>query len=874
MGDASRQFELARPLWLAGLIVLPALVYYWRRTLVHFPRRQRLLSLVARTLLVVLVVLALCSPRMSGTGDRVHVVAVVDTSLSVSPQMPSGKLAEFREEAVKHRTAHGFTALWFARETGPWHFPEDGVLEDIAPDRHATDIARAIAAARAAIPANRVGHVVLISDGHQTTGDALSAAKVAGVPVSTVPLDTCDPEVWVSHVVAPPRVRLGESFHVEVVVQSTHEDQCTLQLLRGPDAVLKERKRLVRGENRIAIAQTASQDAAVAFTARIEDCKDTLAENNQAGCVVQVAPKPRVLLVEGRPVLAQPLTDALKRENIEVQALAPQDPKMPGRSADFRLYDLLVLANIHAASLGEERMKAVRDYVADGGSLLVVGGDQTLTAGGFGGKALEEALPVLCVPNPKKDKPPLAMVLVIDCSKSMNDPSGATKQPKIDLAKQGARRAVEILASQDQVGILAFEDQSEWIVPLHAAADKEKVLARIDTIVAEGSTNMHPAMGRAYLALREAHADLKHMIVLTDGICAPGDFEGLTREIAAAGISVSTVGVGDEPARPLLQGIADRAKGHAYFVDDAAALPRIFETETTSAGRAGITEKPVFPKLVRSAPALRALDVSKVPTLLGYVETQARPESQVVLKSDADEPILAWWRYGKGTSAVFTSDVEPRWAAAWLQQWRAGFDRFWGQLVRQTMRPEAAENCQLSVERVRGGLNVILDAADEQGRFLNGIKAVLHATGPDRAATDIPFAQFAPGRYAAWLAATGHGTYIFQTTLTLADRAVAGPRRDYVVSYADECRVQPTNTELLRAIAEASGGKFGAQPADVFAPSGRTAPRVLQFWPYLLLASVAVFLLDLVLKRVEFRLKAQDTQEGPDQRQTPWPTTR
>ena len=50
------------------------------------------------------------------------------------------------------------------------------------------------------------------------------------------------------------------------------------------------------------------------------------------------------------------------------------------------------------------------------------------------------------------------------------------------------------------------------------------MLDRIAGLEAGGGTVMAPAMEEAYETLRGAIAKLKHMIILTDGISAPGDF--------------------------------------------------------------------------------------------------------------------------------------------------------------------------------------------------------------------------------------------------------------------------------------------------------------------------------------------------------------
>ena len=48
--------ELSRPWYLAALLILPAIYYFYRRSLVDFPRAQRRVSMIVRSLILVLIV--------------------------------------------------------------------------------------------------------------------------------------------------------------------------------------------------------------------------------------------------------------------------------------------------------------------------------------------------------------------------------------------------------------------------------------------------------------------------------------------------------------------------------------------------------------------------------------------------------------------------------------------------------------------------------------------------------------------------------------------------------------------------------------------------------------------------------------------------
>ena len=834
---------MGHPWWLAALAVLPVLLYYWRRSLVHFPRRRRLISLAVRIVLVALLVLVLCGVTWTYRSAQQFVVLAVDQSRSVAGD--SGKIAKtFGEEAAGQQDHPRTVYLPFAAAPGEIATEladSPGSAASAAGDA-ATNLAAAIRAARAAIPADYVPQIVLFSDGNQTDEDALSAARAAGVPVSTVPLPTVEPEVYIAGVDAPTRVREGQPFTVGVTVQSTHDGDGVVEIHeRGARPVIHQRQHVHKGENHWRFPLLAPAGPVAAYSVRLSEFPDTLAENNTASFGVLVGPKPRVLLVESKPVLAAHLADALKEQNIEVQVCLPA--AIPDTASGLERYDLVILSNVPAAALPAARMELLRGYVRDyGGGLIAVGGDQAFTPGGYHGTPLEEILPVWSEAKKNKPKPTLAMVVVLDCSGSMEGKS-------ITLAKQAMQRAVEMLSPRDQIGLLAFEDRSWWVSPLHVCNDKAQILQRLDTIAAGGETDMYPPLEKAYLALRDSFADLKHMIVLTDGVSSPGDFEALVKRIAASGITVSTLAVGDEAAGPLLQDMAERARGHYYFCDDVAKVPQIFELETSIAAKLGITEEPFSPKMVHPAAMLGTLDFKGAPTLLGYVETRPKDGSQLVLASESGDPLLVYWQYGRGTSVAFTSDIQSRWAAAWLQ-W-PDFGPFWVGLVRDALRKEPPLPSTLHVEQDGRGVLAILDAQDAQGHFFNGGEVALRVIDPPQKARELSLPQVAPGRYAARFATSTAGLYLLEPKLTYQGRPIDVERRVIGATYPDELRVKPVNTGLLQEIAQVSGGRFDPKPAELLAPADRSVPRTLPLWPYLLAAALLLFLLDLSLKRLE-----------------------
>lgn len=847
MNASSLQFELTHPAWLAGLIVVPVLIYYFYRSLADFPRWQKLISLGVRSAIALLLVLALCGLTMLKPTHEQYVVFAVDRSLSVGDQSERD-IASFIDRALANRGANHAAFVSFGARPGTVteDRPGDSAPPIVETDAQGTNLAAAIEAAAGAIPPAYVPRIVLFSDGNQTEGDAVKAALQAGMAVSTVPLATRpDPEVQVSAVTVPAQVREGEPFYVEVVVDSNHDDEGTIEVFRGAHKVIDQRQKLKKGENRFRFEQSITHERLAAYAVRIRGLsQDTLLDNNNESGLVFTAGKPRVLLVDTDPKLVQQLVWALEQEEIDVDVRPPQG--MPDNLADLQNYELLMLSNVPATALTQRQMEITRTWVQDlGGGFMMLGGEQSFGLGGYYKTALEEILPVRSDFEKEKEKPSLAMVLVIDKSGSMGG-------EKMELAKTAAKSAVELLGASDKIGVIAFEGESFWISEVQPASNKSRIMDDISRIEAGGGTVMYPAMQDAYEALQSTVAKLKHVIILTDGISAPGDFEGLAATMASSRITVSTVGVGNDADKNLLEEIARVGQGRNYFTDDPSAVPQIFAKETVTASKSAINEQPFVPQVMRPTQALADIDFASAPFLLGYVMTRPKPTCEFILASEKGDPLLAWWRYGLGMTVAFTSDAKSRWAAEWLT-WPE-FSKFWAQVVRHTMRKNEAKGVTVDVQRKGARATVTVDAIDPSGRFLNQAQTEMTVIDPQFGNQKLNLSQTAPGRYVGQFETPHPGAYHLDLTQKQSGRALYHQTRGLMVGYADELRLRPTNEELLTTVARVSGGTFSPQPEQVFAETDQVADRATPLWPYLVLAATVLLVIDVALRRIDFSI--------------------
>lgn len=879
--DALSEIEWTwlRPQWLWAL--LPAfalLVGTHLRCLSDAPPWQRWLSLLVRMVVVLLLTLALTGVVYLQSTRQQMIVYAVDRSASIDAEAREAA-ADYLMEAVERAKQQGDTAvrvLPFDKRPGTaldaFSMDADQLQSllaagetavndrsvdvgataassaDRSPDKLGTNLADAIRAAAASIPPRFVPRIVLLSDGNATEGDSLAAASNTTVPVWTVPMaERAAPEVQLAAVVAPAQVRRGEAFNVDIVINTNRATSGHLDLFRGDVRVAGSEEKQVTlepGENRLRFPQSVTNESQTRFTARLRGFdQDSLLDNNEATAIVHAEGQPRVLLIDPDVEQMEELRWALEEQQMRLDVRSPRG--LPTALTDLQRYDCLVLSNVPAPSMSVQQMEMIRTYVQElGGGLIMLGGDQAFGLGGYYQTQLEQILPVRSNFEKEREKPSLAMVLVIDKSGSMGG-------ERIALAKEAARAAVELLGPRDAIGVVAFDGQPYWVVELRSASDRGAILDRISSIDASGGTNMYPAMDRAYQSLLAANAKVKHCIVLADGQSAPADFEGLAADMAASQITVSTVAMGDDAGTELLQEVARIGQGRYYFCNDPQSVPQIFAKETMEASKSAINELPFLPITVRPTQVLEGIDVDDAPFLLGYVVTRAKPTSEVVLATETGDPLLAWWRYGLGMTVAFTSDAKGRWGAEWLA-W-PDFGPFWAQVVRHAMRKDDDQGMTLQIQQREDRTKVMVDAVDSRGRFVSDAETQLVLIDPDLNRDLLDMKPIAPGRYEATIPTPVPGAYQLELMQIRNGREPLRQSRSLTRGYPSELRLRPVNESLLQSIATASGGRYGAAAEESVDPAAeRTARRPVPLWPWLLMTALCLFVGDVGLRRLQF----------------------
>ena len=863
------------PAALLLLLILPAVAWLvWPRRAAGRPGtrarpRSGWAGLILRLLILALVVLSLAGTQWVRAVDDLAAVFLVDASDSMSRESAAAA-EQFVRDAVAAMAPNdragvilfGGNAL-VEQPLRPFASADDLPPFASQPRRLATDLAEALRLSLALLPPDAARRVVVLSDGAATTGDAAEAARLAaaaGVSIDTVylPRPSAGNEIILRDVRAPGRVGAGETFRLEITADSTTAAGATLRVLGEGAVVYEETVQLQPGANNFVVRLQAGGPAFARYRVQLTPDApeaDTFPQNNELAAFTEVTGQPRLLIVaaatDAEEDEAAQLEAALTASGLTVERTTPA-ALSPGL-ADLADYAGIVLVNVNARDLSPRKMTAIQSYVRDlGGGLTVVGGPDSYGMGGYFGTPLEETLPVDMQIDDEERFPAVSLVLVIDRSGSMTAEEGGVM--KIQLAAEGAVRALQLLHPRDEMTLIPVDEAADEIIGPVTTANRDEAIARMRALGAGGGgIFVRTGLEAAAEVLAASDSEVKHIVVLADGADAE-EQEGvpeLIGELTADGVTVSMVSIGQGPDTPWLQQMAELGNGRFHFTNEAANLPQIFTQETAAIQRNYLVEERFFPTQVAPSPIL--IGINETPPLYGYVATSAKDTAQVALEATRGDPLLATWQYGLGRSLAWTSDATSRWARDWVP-W-AGYATFWNQAVRWTFGNRARGGLAAAVRFDGDRARLTVDAQDADGTFLNDLTLTANVVDPAGETQAVDLRPVAPGRYEGTFAPAAEGAYFIGVGTTADDglQTTAG----WVLGYSPEYATLESNPALLQSLQSVSGGRAldvvegsGPGPAAVFDRNLDAAPAAQPIWPWLTLAAVLLLPLDVAARRL------------------------
>ena len=634
-----------------------------------------------RVLAVILLVMIAAGPCVTLYSHKTQTVILADRSASVEPAQEQIDAWISEAESSGEQSVR---VIEFAAE------PADQAAEI---DPEGTDIAAAIRAAAGAFTEDARRRIVILSDGVQTSGDALAAAQEAAQ--ADIRLDAVrvspvfpSPQTEIAAFELPYEVMEGRHVEASVTVLADTQTEGVLRIYDGETPVHEEQVEIAEGKQEFSVVLKAQTVGAHMFSAVLTVSGDTLEENNRRSAPMNVSRGEKLLLVDGTGAESERLAQLLRDDGAQVTVVSAGD--VPETVAELCEYGLIVLMNVNVTDLPDGWDKTLEETVREyGRSVLTTGGENTYLYGGMKDSPYEELLPVRMSAEEKESVDPMALMLVIDTTDSMTRESAGVP---IDMAKRGAIKCIDELNGNDYAGVITFSDDAELTVGMTAMREKEPVLEtinEIETAAPDKLTKFTAALRMACDTLKEFDGtQRKHVMFITDG--SPADdkegFKRIAKEMRDADITLSAIVVGRiVNVVSMLEELTTIGGGRCYPVENGKHLSNIMSVDSVLSQVEYTIKDPFKPRRGMYDAAFAGED--EIEQLFGYVRTTAKGDADILLSTQEGRPIYAKKNVGLGTAASFMSDLSGDWSRLWYanEQGQAMILRMIGGLLPETL---------------------------------------------------------------------------------------------------------------------------------------------------------------------------------------------
>ncbi len=426
-------------LTLAALVLLGSALFFYLRVRKNLTTGALLILFGLRLLAVLSLMLLFVRPVIRFETEstlRGELLVLLDASVSMSVQdYPSepNRLEQARRELTGPKgfaaaAGRDFDIRYYGFSAGLEPLKDERALVELKPVGEATNLAGAVLRALEGRDRANVSGVVALTDGNDNAArDPIVALANVEVPIFWVGVGTkMRPgqnykDIIITDVKTEPERFLTVNNRARVNVYLKSVGLANIQ----KTVVLTERDGPERGRadvvldgsartQKVTIEMTPDTVGRFVYEVSISpESDERFTDNNRQTFTVHVTdPRVKVLYVDKPGEEFRRLNMMLQRDpNVEVVTLVNErvgrftqrgtmgDVKLTGFPAtkeELSIFDVVLMGNVERSYFSRAQLEAIKSFVVGGKGFMMMGGQHTFGMGGYGGTAVDEALPVNC----------------------------------------------------------------------------------------------------------------------------------------------------------------------------------------------------------------------------------------------------------------------------------------------------------------------------------------------------------------------------------------------------------------------------------------------------------------------------------------------
>lgn len=569
-------------------------------------------------------------------------------------------------------------------------------------------------------------YVLVVSDGQSNSGtpveEALSYCYKNNFPVSALIPKTVEKDMSVE-IEGENEAVIDNKAFFKVNVRKSIEDEMSYQVRITVDNQKVLEREITQTERIESIEFNHTFDTLGPHTVKATlhpasisvKNLDYFENNNQYMKSVYVTPKPKVLLVTNSS--DSPLADTMK----EIY-----DVRVASSFGLLNSTDAVVIDNQAASTISDMEVRDLKDYIINGGGMVVVGGDSSFdypAKGTYQDTRFEELLPVTSKPSSWRGG--RNVVLMLDVSPSTLESNGVGGKVLDDILSNAIVLLESDLLKDARVDVITFgsrgQDITNGFVDMSKESNRLWLEGEISKISPTGdSTSLERGLMTANNLLKAQNdsAEAEIMIVSDGGIGnrEEGDLR-FERAVKCADNLHENSGIDIHFVHVYTQKVDDlkvSAKGQYYaelFMNKIGLSENYKKIRPGERVKVSFSEEPVDSEdredeyssgsiVVYDPKHFITQNISDVQhDIYGYNEVTPKPEANRLVITRLGKPIVSVWRLGLGRVAAITTDNGLGNGAPWAASLYSGNDSL---IITRTLNwavadTEMSEGVQLKV---------------------------------------------------------------------------------------------------------------------------------------------------------------------------------
>jgi len=488
-------------------------------------------------------------------------------------------------------------------------------------------------------------NLLLVSDGNNYAGkslnDVMAMASAMNTTVSAINLETDVKEAAVTVVGASETVE-GVEIPIMIGIDKVNIEKVPLKVTVDGQVVFDE----TTAQNEISITKRFPLGVHK-ITAEIAS-SDRFSQNNVYYKSVNAVKKPKVLFVTGDSSSLGTITGILYDSD--------QMSRLP---QNLDSYLAVIVNNLPASGFSKDDVDRLSEYVGNGNGLVLFGGKGSFDYGDYKGSYLETLLPVTIGTGRRDSGDDVSVVILIDISGSTSDFYGGGKA--VDVEKAIALDIIGQLRKDNLVGVIAFNNQPFIISNIALLSQNEaEVTDKIKRLQNGGSTFIDTGISAAAAMLAYVPGS-RNIILISDGKTL-NYYKALDAVTGARSLGIRTfsVDIGTSTDVAKLKEIANEGGGLYFKPGVAQSIKLLFGQEKNP--------KDLKPLMVDddSHFITRGMNLSNA-SVYGFNQVVPKATGKVLVSTVFNDPILTVGRFGLGRIAVFSTDDGTYWAGDLLK---------------------------------------------------------------------------------------------------------------------------------------------------------------------------------------------------------------